>query len=333
MYKKIFKQWFPDFGAIFSALGFIATIYFGIWYIPAWLQETQNEKIKTAEKEIIQTIKELAYSDSTIEINVLNSLCQAKELDLENKLPLTLTEIISKTEESFMEDRFLPLEKRRELLTKLENTKQEIPKIQNLQLSNDNTYKKIVWLFTILSVLGTLIAVLLGIRSISIKSKINKEKEDALEKIIKERDQKEKELEVLKANSEESRKNMIKELRNKFSKEKYSLLSERQWIYQGICLVHDYIINGKYKIAIDTTRYVDNWEIQLFGRNSESTKYIFETMVNDKSFLPKPLNDYEVKGDRIIFDRFKWNENIDNIIVSLKDLLDRIENHMNKNAA
>jgi hypothetical protein len=333
MNTKIFKQWFPDFGSVFSTLGFIATIYFGIWYIPTWIQESQNERIKTAENEIIQAVKELAYTDTTIAINVLSSLCQAKELNLKSKLPLTLTDIISKTEESFMEDKFLPLIKRKELLTKLENIKEDIPKEQSLLIEKNKVYRKIAWLFTILSVLVTTFAVILGIKSISIKSKINKEKEEELEKVIIERDKKEKELEELRANSEDSRKKVIAELKKKFPKEKYSLLSERQWTYQGICLVHDYIINDKFKIAVDTTRYVETWEIQLFGRNSESTKYIFDCMVKDKNFLPKPLSDYEVKGDRIIFDRFKWNKNMESIIFSLKDLLERIEKYMKKNAA
>ena len=90
------KKWFSNFGTIISTLGFFATIYFGIWYIPAWIKESEEQKIKNAKDEVILAVKELSYSDSTLNINIITSLNKAKELDLGNKLTWTLEVVFIK---------------------------------------------------------------------------------------------------------------------------------------------------------------------------------------------------------------------------------------------
>lgn len=101
---------------------------------------------------------------------------------------------------------------------------------------------------------------------------------------------------------------------------------DRQWIYNGCCLVHDYTINSKYKLAVDTYIGINGWEIQLFGRNSHSTDFIFNVMCKDKDFLPKPFDSYE-NVERLIYQKFDTYTDISIIAKTLSDLLLRIEDY------
>ena len=70
----------------------------------------------------------------------------------------------------------------------------------------------------------------------------------------------------------------------------------------------------------------DRWEIQLFGRNSQSTDFIFNVMCKDNYFLPKPFESYE-RGERLIYQRFVTDTDISTVAKTLTDLLTRIENY------
>lgn len=184
MNTKTLKEWFINFGTVFSILGFFATIYFGVWYVPTWIQETQNERIRNAENEILQSVKELIYSDSTYSLNELPSLVRAKEITLKQSFPLSLDDILTKTEESFMEDKFIPLTKRKELINKIEKIKLQLPKESKTQVDIQKAENKGVFWLTLLSILGAIITVILGIISTYIKFKSDKDKDAEIQNEI-----------------------------------------------------------------------------------------------------------------------------------------------------
>lgn len=181
---KTLKEWFTNFGTVFSILGFFATIYLGVWYVPTWLQESQNERIKNAENEILQSVKELIYSDSTFTLNELPTLVHAKEITLKQSFPLSLDDILTKTEESFMEDKFLPLTKRKELINKIERIKLQLPKESKTKVENQKAENKgTIWEIW-LSIIGAIGSVILGIISTYIKFKSDKDKDAEIQNEI-----------------------------------------------------------------------------------------------------------------------------------------------------
>jgi hypothetical protein len=101
---------------------------------------------------------------------------------------------------------------------------------------------------------------------------------------------------------------------------------DRQWIYEGCCLVHDYTINSKFKVSVDAYIDINGWVISLFGRNSQSTDFIFNVMCQDIDFLPMPFESYE-RGDRLIYQRFGTDTDLSIVAETLTDLLARIENY------
>lgn len=181
---KAFWKWIvKNLSNIFGLIGILLTLYFGVFYVPSWLREAQMEKFINAQRNLQQSVKELIYSDSICTYPEIEVLIKAKELKLNQAYPLSPEEILTETQESFMQDRFLPLEKRKELISKIESLKKEIPKNTNTQLEKAES-KSSVWFFEWLSILISLIGVVAGIISFYLKYKTEKEKDEEIESQI-----------------------------------------------------------------------------------------------------------------------------------------------------
>lgn len=183
-----FWNWFiKNISNIFGVIGIILTIYFGVFYAPSWLEELQNEKLRNAETEIQKSVKELVYSDSIIKIDEIKSLIKAKELSINKKFPLTITDILTKTQESFMEDKFLPLSKRQELLAKIEKVKSKLPKPIFSKNKKDKA-ENIAWLspLSILIILLSIVLSSLGVIGSFLKFMSEKEKQEEINNDIQE---------------------------------------------------------------------------------------------------------------------------------------------------
>ena len=181
---KAFWKWIvKNLSNIFGLIGILLTLYFGVFYVPSWLREAQQEKFINAQRNLQQSVKELIYSDSICTYPEIEVLIKAKELKLNQTYPLSPEEILTETQESFMQDRFLPLEKRKELISKIESLKKEIPKTTNTQLEKAES-KSSVWFFEWLSILMSLIGVVVGIISFYLKYKTEKEKDEEIESQI-----------------------------------------------------------------------------------------------------------------------------------------------------
>ena len=100
----------------------------------------------------------------------------------------------------------------------------------------------------------------------------------------------------------------------------------KQWIYESRCLVHDYTI-GEFKIAVDVYSGLEGWEILLFGRNPQSGEFLSNTMCRDSRFLPQPYESYEWTSQRMCYQRFPVEVDIQTVECSLTELLNRIENY------
>lgn len=123
------------------------------------------------------------------------------------------------------------------------------------------------------------------------------------------------------------RKMSILQLKQQLKKEIYAPKSEKQWIYNDTCLVHDYIFESKFQIAIDTYCNKGNWQIELFGRDEESKKYLMEIMLGEYKFIPDIGPDNEMRGDRIILRTRPINYSPEGMYKDLKQFLSMIETY------
>jgi hypothetical protein len=123
-------------------------------------------------------------------------------------------------------------------------------------------------------------------------------------------------------------KQKIYQLKEALTKEEFASMTDKQWIYEGRCLVHDYTIADKYRVSIDTYVDLEGWEIMLFARDPQSTNYLFHTMCQKKNFLPTELTEYERnENGRLIYKKFSLDTEISEVALILADLIKRVENY------
>ncbi len=123
----------------------------------------------------------------------------------------------------------------------------------------------------------------------------------------------------------------VYQLQTAIPQNEFAPTATKQWIYDKFCLVHDYLINDKYQISVDTISDVNNIQIQLFGRDNESTDFLFGTMCKNEDFLPEPVDNYRKTEDRrLIIQNFDGDIDLTIVVKSLTDLLTRIENYKKK---
>ena len=121
----------------------------------------------------------------------------------------------------------------------------------------------------------------------------------------------------------------VYQLKALVSKNEYASNSIKQWIVNKHSLVHDYLIND-FQVSVDTPVSLDGWEIQLFGKNIKSKDFIFNVMCNNPEFLGKPIKEFRIERNRLVFANFKVDD-IEGVAETLIDLLKRIEKYLKDN--
>ncbi|MDW8848602.1 hypothetical protein SD960_00755 [Flavobacterium sp. MMLR14_040] len=175
---KAFLNWIvQNLSHIFSVIGILLSLYFGVWYVPDWLAENQREKIINAQKNLEQSIKELVFADTICSYNEINILIKAKELEISESYPLEPNEVLIKVQESFMQDRFLPLLKRKQLMAEIENIKKQIPST-NIKPKKKESNKAFILGFV--SIVLTVLSVVIGIVSYYLRYIKEKEKDEEI---------------------------------------------------------------------------------------------------------------------------------------------------------
>jgi hypothetical protein len=97
-----------------------------------------------------------------------------------------------------------------------------------------------------------------------------------------------------------------------------------QWIYESSCLVHDYKMDGKV-LASDTYFSLnDGWEIQFFGRDDESMKFLYNLILKKYPTFIKEFATFE-PNQRLVYHKFGKDEDIDKVKQSLQNLLKGFE--------
>ena len=128
--ENIWKAFLRNLSNLLSLLSILITLYFGLWYVPDWIEDVQKQKIIHSEYAIEQSIKELIYSDSIATFREIAPMMKSGELELGQPYPLSAEQLLVEVQASFMNDKFLPLSKRRELIAELDDLWRHLPKDQ-----------------------------------------------------------------------------------------------------------------------------------------------------------------------------------------------------------
>lgn len=191
---KNFFDWIKrNISTLFSIIGIVVTIYFAVFYVPDYLREAKLEKVRNINTSLIETVQELIYNDQELQIADLEVLIKGKEIKYGVTYPYSADELLVQVQEGFYENKFIPLDKRKNLSDKITSLRSQIKPPEdtdNKSRKNDLGTELISWGIAILGVIASLI----GFYVMYLKSREEKEieleqevelKADQIERSIK----------------------------------------------------------------------------------------------------------------------------------------------------
>jgi hypothetical protein len=169
---------------IFSVFGILITIYLGVFYVPGYLQEMREEKVNTINESLIENIQELLFYKQNVSIEEIDSLIKAKEIHYNISYPFTKDQLLIQVSGRFLDNKFIPLEHRKELVEMTQVLRKNIkePQVKPKEESDFNI------IIRLLAAIGSIGVALLGISSTILKAKRDREVQatDDIEKREKE---------------------------------------------------------------------------------------------------------------------------------------------------
>lgn len=265
---------------LFTLLGIILTIYFSGFYIPSYVREVRNERIRIVHNSLIETIQELVYNKHNVDSDDLITLIKGKELRYDIEYPYTTDELLIQTQEQFIDNKFIPLRERKELVDKIDSMRTEIRELNIEDIREEITSDWFIIFSTTLSVFIGLVVSILGVWNFSIR--IKKQKEDELaDGIAKEQDEIKDYLQMA-----ISYENLVGDILKEFST---TAVIERQSVNKGVDFLLDSSIGKlaiEVKYKIDTTKplfYNSIKKIMLYAhKNNIQTILVTNALLTNK---------------------------------------------------
>ncbi|TGK87930.1 hypothetical protein EHQ24_01600 [Leptospira noumeaensis] len=159
------------FSPLASILGVFLTLYFGIFYVPSYIEETKNEKIERMNEALIDRIQEIVYNEKNLDEEFIATMIKGLELKSNTKYPFTTKELLTQTQESFINNRFIPIIQRYKYFNQIQILKESFIERPVKEIENKSEYDLLSVFSTILSVLITILSTF----GIFLKNKRNKE--------------------------------------------------------------------------------------------------------------------------------------------------------------
>ncbi|WP_369920890.1 restriction endonuclease [Marinomonas polaris] len=158
---------------LFGVAGVIGTFYFSLMYVPDYVQDITNSKVNVVHESLMDDVQELLFDEKVITIEDIDSFIRGKELKRGISYPYTSDELLLQVQERFMENKFIPMEKRQAILKSIKNIRASY---SQLEIPVDKPFDWTSILSWVSSALGILMGTI-GAASIFKKIKIDKETE------------------------------------------------------------------------------------------------------------------------------------------------------------
>jgi hypothetical protein len=101
---------------VFSLAGISLTLYLSLLAYPRYLQQQRDSRVAQLNSDMIKTLENLIVQEERIQPSTLNALIRGKEIRMGVKYPYTIDELMYQTQESLMENRFIPFEQRQQFV-------------------------------------------------------------------------------------------------------------------------------------------------------------------------------------------------------------------------
>ncbi len=101
-------------------IGIILTIYFSVYYVPQYSEDIKLKRIENINTSLITIVQELVYNEHEVNEEDLQTLIKGKELKYNIEYPYSLNELLIQTQERFLDNKFIPLQERKNLIEKVD---------------------------------------------------------------------------------------------------------------------------------------------------------------------------------------------------------------------
>ncbi|ENM3918993.1 restriction endonuclease [Vibrio cholerae] len=171
---KLLKSWaISNFWNLFSFIGVVATLYLGFFYVPDYVEELGLNKQKLAHQELVADVQELLFYKQSITLADVDEIIKGKELVYAIKYKFTSPELLNQIQDNFLQNKFIPLDKRKELMVVIKELRSQY-KEPSVPTATERDYSS--WISLLIYVL-TGVTSTLALVSIVVKLKSDKETE------------------------------------------------------------------------------------------------------------------------------------------------------------
>ncbi|EJU9689823.1 restriction endonuclease [Vibrio cholerae] len=171
---KLLKSWaISNFWNLFSFIGVVATLYLGFFYVPDYVEELGLNKQKLAHQELVADVQELLFYKQSITLADVDDIIKGKELVYAIKYKFTSPELLNQIQDNFLQNKFIPLDKRKELMVVIKELRSQY-KEPSVPTATERDYSS--WISLLIYVL-TGVTSTLALVSIVVKLKSDKETE------------------------------------------------------------------------------------------------------------------------------------------------------------
>lgn len=184
--KELWNWLVKNFSNLFTIIGIVLTVYFSIFYVPEYIRENENEKIKNINSDLIESIQEVVYNNYHLDQKQIEALIKGKEIKFRIEYPYTPNELLIQTQETFMANKFIPLNERVNVVNRIDSIrisiKTQIPETKEQKADSFLAIDKIELITITISILLGILTAMLG--SISFLTKLRKERKDRINKEV-----------------------------------------------------------------------------------------------------------------------------------------------------
>lgn len=119
--NKIYSWSKKYFLNIFGVIGVLGTFYFSLFYVPDYVDYLLAERTSVIHESIVNDVQEFLFNNQELTVYDIQSLIKGKELSVGATYRYNVEELLVQVEDRFMSNKFIPLEKRKELVTTINN--------------------------------------------------------------------------------------------------------------------------------------------------------------------------------------------------------------------
>ena len=168
---NLFKWIIKNFWNLFSVIGVLGMFCFSLLYVPDYVKEITTGKVNVVHESLLDDVQELLFFEKDLSISDISSFIKGKELEQGVVYPYNPDELLLQAQERFMGNKFIPLDKREQLLEKIKAIRLSYKPPKTSQQKPFNWTGILTWLF---SGLGVLVG---SLGAISIVRKLKQDRE------------------------------------------------------------------------------------------------------------------------------------------------------------